>query len=440
MNLAVSLLTADKPELVERTILPLIEQARATKFHLFVCDGSTNPENERLIWEMAYPTAHVLANVRGGAGAAIVYALTMMLQHKENYSHVGIVESDVLLGGSWCADTLSLFDRARADGLEAGAVSARCYEDRVLFQRDGYAVMHNIGAGMSILTRQAAQLVLDTFRTGWTTDNRRIFSQLCGLDIGSYWAFRNSENYLTADWHWDAVLAANGLASLALTPSPVEMIGQNPPLAEQGLKIVGEPKKFSSTMDLAEDSVHFTDYAQALTRIRDGKLSLGVETRFHYNPNTTTWTYFPHQMAMLGGKYEGDWRFKETRGWGTFAWVAGNGGVTNYMADRSVESFNAQLVVPVFGSCAVLVSGGKTGGKFEIVDEHSGFKASPELPPEGTDGKVLQLMVPGNIAYRNLRITALTPGVCFFGIQTREKQPHLSHVSFDHSVLPCPAL
>jgi hypothetical protein len=435
MNLAISLLTCDKPELVERTILPLIEQARATKFHLFVCDGSTTEANEKAIWEMAYPTGHVLANVRGGAGAAIVYALTMMLQHKENYSHVGLVESDVLMAGNWCDDTLALFARARADGLEAGAVSARCYADRVLFQRDGYAVCHNLGAGMVIFTRQAAQLVLANFRTAWSTDNRRIFSQLCGMDIGSYWAFRNSEHYLTADWHWDAVLAANGLASLALTPSPVEMIGQNPPLAEQGLMIATGPVESRAVTD----AYPWFKYIETLELARYGKRSLGVETQFHYNPNTTCWTYFPHQMAMLGGKYEGDWRFKETRGWGTFAWVAAEP-EKHYGDDPGPTILFPELTVPIFGNCAVMVSGGKNGGKFEIVDEQSGFKANPELPPEGEQGQVLQLMVPGGIAYRDLRITALTPGVCFFGVQTRERQPFLPSVTFDHSVLPCPAL
>ena len=189
MKLAISLLTCDKPELVEQSIKPLLAGALEHKYHLFVCDGSTSEKNEKAIWELAYPTGHVLSNVRGGAGAAIVYALTMMLQHQEGYTHVGLVESDVLLLDGWL-DCLGLFSLGTADGLEVGAVSARAYVDRVLFQRDGYVAMHNLGAGQIIFTREAAQIVLKTFRTGWTTDNRRIFSQLCGVDIGAFWAFR----------------------------------------------------------------------------------------------------------------------------------------------------------------------------------------------------------------------------------------------------------
>ena len=429
MKTAISLLTCDKMELVEQSIKPLLAAARQQKFDLFVMDGSTTEANEKALWEMAYPTANVRNNVRGGAGAAIVYALTEMLNHSENYDVVGLVESDVLLRGNWL-DCLDLFALGAADGLEVGAASARCFVDRVLFQKDSYAVMHNIGAGMIMLTRQAAQIVLNTFRTGWTTDNRRIFAQLSGVDIGTYWAFRANEHMLTADWHWDAALAAHGLASLALTPSPDEMIGQNPPLAEQGLTIAAAP------VEERRDEESFACLRDSMTRIRFGVLKLSVETQFSFDPNTGTWVYFPHQMDALEGTYLGDWRLKEARGWGTFAWEAGeivwHEGQQNYSPKEVCE-----LVVPIFGPCAVLVSGGKNGGKVRVEDEGSGFRAEPEMPPEEGNG-VLQLMVLGSLNYRTIRITALTPGVCFYGIQSREKQPFLPTDMFDYSRLPKP--
>ena len=437
MKTCLSLLTCDRPGLVEQSIKPLLEGARQNLYHLFVVDGSTSEANEDKIWHLAYPTGHMIANVRGGAGAAIVYALTMMLNHEENYDYVGLVESDVFLGDGWL-DCLGLFERGREEGLAVGAVSARAYEDRTLFQRDGYAVMHNLGAGMIVFTREAARLVLDNFRTAWSTDNRRIFAQLSGVDIGSYWAFRMNEHNLTADFHWEPVLASHGLAALALTPSPVEMIGQNPPLAEQGLTIV---RPGYARVIVAGDS-SFDRYQTNLHNIRlgDGHLQLSVETKFHFDPTTGTWTYYPHQMHMLGGYYDGDWRLIEARGWGTFVWEA-----------RSERSFTetvlgsepatlvdtTQLRVPIFGACAVLVSGGKSGGKMRVEDEHSGFKAEPELLPEEGNG-VLQMMIPGGVVYRNLRITALTPGTRFYGIQSREKQPFLPNAGFDHSVLPTP--
>jgi hypothetical protein len=429
MKLALSLLTCDKPELVAQSCKPLIEAATANRLHLFVVDGSTNPNNEKLIWEMTWPAGHMHANIRGGAGAAIVYALTMMLQHEENYSHVALCESDVLLHSGWL-DCLDLFERGRAEGLEVGAVSARCFIDRVLIQKDNFAITHNTGAGMIVLTRAAAKIVLDTFRTPWTSDNRRVFSQLCGIDIAAFWAFRANEHYLTADWHWDAALAAHGLASLARTPSPVEMIGQNPPLAEQGLEIATGP------VEERRDDKAFGWYRGELAKIREGYLQLGVETKFHFDVANATWTHFPHQMAMLGGTYVGDWHLKEVRGFGTFGWVSGQTPDSETGPQHTNEM--PSLVVPIFGSCAVLVSGGKTGGKVEVLDEQSGFKATPDLPPEGEQGQVLQLMVPGNLNARNIRITALTPGICFYGVQTREKQPFLPAVSFSYQSLPLP--
>jgi hypothetical protein len=420
-KVAISYLTCNKIELVKQSLPPLMAGALEHKYHLFIIDGSTTTENEKAIWNLSWPTATMHANVRGGAGAAIVYALTLMLNHEEHYDVIGLVESDVLLLDGWLA-ALDLFERGRAAGLTVGAASARCYTDRILVSQDSFAVVHNIGAGQIFFTREAAREVLNTFRTPWTSDNRRIFSQLCGLDIAAWWAFRANEHYLTADFHFEPALAAIGLAAVALNPSPCEMIGQNPPLAEQGLEIATGPVE-----DRRNDKAFF-EYAMNLQHIREGRFQLGVETKFHFDVANATWTHFPHQMAMLGGTYVGDWHLKEVRGFGTFGWVSGD----------TVDSFGPSLVVPIFGSCSVLVSGGKTGGKVEVVDEQSGFKATPDLPPEGEQGQVLQLMVPGNLNLRNIRITALTPGCVFYGIQTREKQPFLPNAGFDHSMLPTP--
>lgn len=434
MKTALSYLSCDRPELIAQTLPPLVASAVEHRFHLFIVDGSKTKAGEDAVFSHGYPTARIHSNVNGGAGAAIVYALTEMLKHHMNYDVVGLCEADVLLGPNWfdrCADML---EAASNDGLEVGAFSARAYEDRILFQRDGYAVMHNIGAGHILFTRKAAEIVLKTFRTGWSSDNRRIFGKLAGIDIGTYWAFRTNEHYLTADWCWDAHLAAHGLASVALTPSPVEMVGQDPPLNQQGLTIVKEPVLATNPPTPRTLDVLFDRYRIDLKEILIGEYSLGIQTQFHFNSDNGTWTYFPHQMHMLGGRYEGDWHLKEARGWGTFAWKAGDPVEFVNRGHGDVGEIYTSLTVPVFGSCAVLVSGGATGGKVEVVDEHSGFKADPELPPE--DKGILQLMVPGGMTSRTLRITALTPGCVFYGIQTREQQPFDPSATFDYSNLP----
>ena len=171
--------------------------------------------------------------------------------------------------------------------------------------------MHNLGAGMVILDREAARLVLDYYRTQFTTENRAIFAVLAGTDIGRYWAFRGGEHMLVADWRWDALLASRGLVSLALTPSPVEMIGQIPPLAEQGLKLVTEPKQEPAELAI------FERYRDNLNAIRSGYLKL-PDYRFCQN------YIFPHQIPLLGGSYAGDWKLKDAQGFGPFAWRAGD--------------------------------------------------------------------------------------------------------------------
>src|SRR5262245_1838659 len=234
-KLGIAFTSKDRPELSARTIEPLL----SSTFDCWWLDGSDTKAGEDLPWTFRGKVHSIHSNVRGGADAAIVYALSTL--YDAGYEFIGLCENDVLLPRDWFSKTMDLFYRMYDPPFPVGAVSARCYEDRILLQRDGYAVCHNIGAGHVIFRREVVPLILDHYRTGWTTTNRRVFAQRCGLDIGAWWAFRGGQHWLTADWHFDTVLAAHGYASLALTPSDVEMIGQDPPLEEQGLRIAREP-------------------------------------------------------------------------------------------------------------------------------------------------------------------------------------------------------
>lgn len=398
MKVAIAYLTKDRVELTKQSALSLLEGVHAGHFHMFWMDGSSTKEGEDLAWSLGYPTAVGYWNICGGPGAAMVCALATLLDHPENYTHVGLCENDVLLGSDWFEPTLALFDRGRSDGLAVGAVSARAYEDRVLLQRDGYAVCHNLGAGQILLTREAAHLVLEHYRSGWTVDNRRIFQRLAGVDIANYWAFGPQAHFLTADWHFEAVLAAHGMVALALTPSPVEMIGQVPPLIEQGLQLVTEP--------VERGGANFGRFAGNLALIRQGDISLSVDTQLHQNEGTTT--IFAHQIPVLGGQYFGDWTYCDTRrAPGPFAW-------------KAVEGATAKI--PVCGPASFMVSGGERGGTIRLDDLGSGYFVEPELPPEGNEMQVLQLAVPGGIEQRDIALTALSPGVRFFGLQVHEPQ------------------
>jgi hypothetical protein len=432
-RVAIAFSTCDRVELSRQSIEPLLQ---SDKFDLYAIDGSKTPEGKKLAetWYGQQVKFEVRRDVTGGSGAAIVYALSHLLEapcygHPPNkslnpgwYDYIGLVENDVVLPHDWFAKTMALFEQGEADGLKVGCVSTRCYEDRILFSRDGYAVMHNLGAGQIIFTREAAELILCEYRVQWTTENRKAFSLVAGIDIGSYWAFKGMEHFLVADFRWDALLAQHGLASLALTPSPVQMIGQVPPLKEQGLRIVTDPFHPLVARDLPDR--YFKTYRDNLHNIRLGNWKL-PDTLFHRDSNGG-YTIFAHQIGAIGGHYQGKWKLKDAPGFGPFGWIA----------DSEQEDFDPRIFIPIAGPCEVMVSGGSVGGQIEIVDEQSGFNARPILPTESGAGTIVSINLPGNVAYRTIRINMMTPGCVFYGIRTHNEQPRVTNWKFDWNTLP----
>ena len=424
MKLALALLTKDRADLTKRSIEPLLQP---DKFDLFWVDGSTFESpgyylpHDLTVLRDTCPK--ITLDVRGGPDAAIVFALTTMLAD-EHYTHVGLCEQDVLLHPDWFGPTLALFERGRRDGLEVGAVSARAYEDRILVQRDGYALAHNLGAGQVICTREAARLILDNYRTAWWPDNRLIFCQLSGIDIGAYAAFRGNEQWVTADWGFDAILARHGLASLALTPSLATMLDQD--IAAQGLRMA------AGDYDLLRLHKPFAQFADSTEGIRKGTWMPGVHGRLQCSQGT--YTIFPHQIPGIGGTYSGDWRLKWAQGFGPFVWESGEGveyEITSKGDEVVKGRYGGILEVPVLGPCEFLVGG---QGHVRVTDTHSGYTCAPNVSSAG--GGILQVAVPSGVSYRTVRLEALTPGVCFYGIRTREPQPWLTGYRFDHSCLP----
>lgn len=448
-KVAIAFLTKDRVELSKRTIVPLLSSSKdaTDKFDLWWIDGSDTEAGRQLPEKLACTipvrdtvpgkgftgprltssvlkvgsAAKIHTNIKGGADTAVVYALTEML--KGDYTHVGLVENDVLLHKDWFGPTMVLFERGRAEGLEAGAVSTRCYVDRILCQRQGFALMHGLGWGTQILTRQAAELTLKHFRTHWTSENRRVFARLSGIDIGSYWAFRTNEHFTTPDWGNDAVLASHGLASLALTPSPVEMIGQTPSLADQGLKLATEPVE-----DRRNDDA-FDRFAYATRAIREGYVDLGV-TPVRYRDDAGVEYIFAHQLSGLSDAFwDGDWRLKWFPGFGGFA-ARGFGS----WHDGTSSNGGATFECYVSGTCRFMVMGGEKGGQVEIQDLKSNYTVRPTLLPEASN-QVTQVVAPASVSWRKLRLTVLSGSCCFYGLQCQESQPTVREYSFDHSKL-----
>lgn len=397
--------TKDRTDLSRQSIMPLLQPH---EFDLWWLDGSATLEGQELPEEYNHGM-HVVSGVRGGPDCAIVYALTEML--KAGYEYIGLVENDVLLQEGWFERTMALFEKGAEDGLHVGAVSARAYDDRILVQRGGYAVMFNLGAGHVVFTRQAAELVLANYRTGWWPDTRALFSQLSGIDIGRYACFRGNAQWTTADWHFDAVLAQHGLASLALTPCAADMIGQDPPLEAQGLRLVDRE------VDQLRNDAAFEHYVDRTLAIHNGYWRPQVIEPVHRTTmNGGASLVFPHQLSEP--VWRGDWRLKWSQGFGPFSWRANEDA--------------ASLTQEIYGPCVFLVSGGARPVTVKIVDTESGYEVEPEVPP--AEHGITQLAVPGNVSYRRLHMTA-GEGLVFYGIQCQEPQP-VTNQKFDHSDLP----
>lgn len=417
MKLAIGYSTKDQVELTEKTLLRTIDCAA----NIYWCDGSST--NAGCDFLVNYPDQENLfkfASIRGGADAAIAWKLSTMLAAKQNYTHIGLLESDVLLDPNWLEPTLELFEKGKADGLHVGAVSPRSYADRVLIQREGWAVMHNIGAGVIIFTREAAEIILRSFRTQWWPDNVKLFAQISGIDLRTYACFRGNAQWVTTDWGWEAQLARHGLASLALTPAKCQMIGQNPPLEQQDLELTtGSRDKFlgcdGSTF---RDTIAFACYRDNLDAIRKFKSTYELPDTIHRDG--AGMLFFPHQLGGLNAGLSGDWTLKWSQGFGPFAYQAGTG--------------RASLSVLISGSCSFLAAGGDAGASVTIDNHRSGFKTAPNLPP-GAD--LISIQVPGGPIPQMITVD-FADGAIFYGLQTAESQMLHSSFKFDWARLPEP--
>lgn len=407
MKLALAYSTKDQVELTKQTFDRICDPE--ANYDIYWGDGSVMDVGLKYFADYRDAAFHS-ERVGGGADAAIAWKLSEMLRHP--YTHVGLVESDVLLDEDWLEPTMALFEKGKADGLSVGAVSARSYVDRILIQRDGYAVMHNCGAGHIIFTREAAEVVLRSFRTHWWPDNRRLFAQISGIDIGAYAAHRGEDKFVTSDWGFEAVLARHGLATLALTPSKASMIGQVPPLHEQGLELTQGPA------EARRDEGAFRLYEWSLSGLRK-KLHRADEPGIIHR-QAGGMILFPHQMGYVPeARYEGAWRLKWCQGFGPFAYRAGPGG--------------ASLSARISGSCSFLLSGGADGATISLTDTRSGFKTEPQLPPE--QGSFIEVNVPGGPVPREIILEANEDAV-FYGLQTVDPQMIDTTFKFSWEQLP----
>lgn len=310
---------------------------------LYWLDGSTSEEGRALPFALTRNCPHLCEihlQVGGGADAAIVYALSLLLD--KGYTTIGLVENDVQLLPGWWQKTFDLFARGAADGLEVGAVSARCHAERMLVPRGDYALMFNLGAGMIVLTREAAQMVLDSYRTATTGEVAFLFSHYTGLPFPVPWQVQEqSVAHIpairsTGDWMFEASFLPAGLVALAPCPTLARNLDDphRHPLQET-----------PAPRDPAFDWTGLCARLSALRTAPQADMVRGLQS--HYDPVAKEWRAYPHQLAKaLPQAFGGAWKTRWSKFMGPFGFVTLHEG--------------AQLNLPVHG-CRVglLLAGGE---------------------------------------------------------------------------------
>jgi hypothetical protein len=352
-NIAFSLSTKDRVELTKEMLPSFLAEGH---YDLLWFDGSATEEGRRLAFEVQVTferLREIHTQVYGGPDAAIVRALTRMIEC--GYDYCGLIENDVKLQAGWFANLINLFARGKDEGLRIGAVGSRTYQSRVLIPRADFGIMINLGAGMILLTREAAKIVLNGYRTAnWY----EIFlAALFGAGIAlEGQTGRNTSSALTnsattADWWFDSMLQLHGYCSLA--PAPTMAVNIDPQTqAALGADYVRS--EFQVAEDQAEQLQRLRTRQAALATAAAGNDQLMAQSKiFLTNPEMGRWIVFPHQALALGGcRLAGGWKLKWSQGWGPFTFVAQDAG--------SVLEFRC-----VGDACGLCMMSGPNGGLIE---------------------------------------------------------------------------
>jgi|GEM_PF-4455793 len=195
-------------------------------FDIIWVDGSVTTEGRDLPKNYKFKNVNLAKyylNVGGGPDAAIQYGLRKLLEL--GYDYCGLIENDIVFETGWFKKLIELFDISAKEGLVPGAVTVRNFNTRVIEYNRDYTINWNIGAGMILFTREAAQLVLDNYK--FLAINgigmRRYYGKLLGFDLKDNKELfgKRLDYFLSMDYSYDRVLYKNGFCSVGTIPSMV---------------------------------------------------------------------------------------------------------------------------------------------------------------------------------------------------------------------------
>jgi len=208
--------------------LPTIDQNGG--FDMIWCDGSDTKEGQELPDKYVFKNVRlkgIFKNVKGGPDKAIQFSLKKLIDM--GYDYCGLIENDILFEPGCFSKLKNIISLAYKDGVVVGAASVRNYRSRVLEFRDGYSINWNIGAGMILLSRKAAQLILDNYDDLYNFGRKLSLYYLKTFDVDLRKSSEPARYFIgkpaSADFSYDMILYKNGLASISSVPSLVKDIG-----------------------------------------------------------------------------------------------------------------------------------------------------------------------------------------------------------------------
>lgn len=198
-------------------------------FDLIWNDGSVEQGVPALARNYKFQNARLVEvnyGVTGGAERAVCFGLSRLLEL--GYDYVGLIENDILFRPGWFSALMRLFSLGAEEGIACGSATARSFESHVLEYRCGYGVQCDIGAGMVLFSRAAAEIIMELYSRPtslqMTTHSwQKFYAERFGVDLrefAPFWAFPREKPYpCTLDWGYTPSLYVRGYASLSTIPS-----------------------------------------------------------------------------------------------------------------------------------------------------------------------------------------------------------------------------
>jgi|GEM_PF-1671259 len=293
-HIGFALNTKDRVQLTAQ-ILPGLD---CGGFDLIWCDGSTTEQGR------SFPSARFFRrtglkeirwDVTGGPDAAIQFSLRRLLAL--GYDYVGLIENDVLLKPGWLPALLAAWRRAQAEGFEVGAGTVHSLVSRVLARGSNYVVPWNVGAGMVLFSREAAQAVLDDYQTTNAQRIQSFFQSATGVDLAPVWElFKGQpERELGAGWHFALSAFKHGLISVGTIPHYAASV-------DMDMEEVGRTRYVHSAAE------PLPAHCLSAEQLKAALHQLFAPPVHNFMPELPDWS-----EAESAGYFSPPWQFNETR-------------------------------------------------------------------------------------------------------------------------------